>query len=153
MRILCLCFVLLVVACVALGVQSAETTAVLGRIHDSDSSPAPGLRPDPSNEETGVDGRGTVGAAGVSGSQASQIHWCACPNSSLGSSRPSFTSEVPAGVGALLQGRIQIDRQLGPDAPAAEPRLGRSANPIADRNLRLGGGRCAPNGRNRAREP
>lgn len=38
MRILCLCFVLLVVSCVALGVRSAETTAVLGRIQDSDSS-------------------------------------------------------------------------------------------------------------------
>ena len=57
---------------------------------------APGLRPDPSNKETGGDGRGTVGAAGVSGSQASHIHWCAFTNNSLGSSRPSFTSEVPA---------------------------------------------------------
>ena len=65
----------------------------LWRIH---YSPAPGLRPDPSNNETGVDGRGTVGAAGVSGSHASHIHWCACPKGSLGSSRPSFTSEVPA---------------------------------------------------------
>ena len=57
--------------------------------------PPPGMRPDPSNEEPRGDGRGTVGTAGVSSSQASHIHWCACPNNSLGSSRPSFTSEVP----------------------------------------------------------
>ena len=32
----------------------------------------------------GGENRDTVGAAGVSGSQASYIHWCACPNNSLG---------------------------------------------------------------------
>ena len=32
----------------------------------------------------GGENRNTVGAAGVSGSQASYIHWCACPNNSLG---------------------------------------------------------------------
>ena len=56
--------------------------------------------------------------------QLSPIHSLvlSCPNSSLGPSRPPFTSEAPARAGALLQSRIRILRHLGPDAPAAETR-------------------------------
>ena len=56
-------------------------------LHQTSSALGPGH----SREETG----GRMGQRKASGSQAPFIHWCACPKTSLGSSRPPFISEVP----------------------------------------------------------
>ena len=56
------------------------------------TSPAPEPGPDHSREEIGS----RMERRKASGSKASLIHWPACTKTSLGPSRPPFTSEVPA---------------------------------------------------------
>ena len=80
----------------------------------------------------------------MSGSYASPTIGAHAPTCSLGPSRPSFTSEVPARVGALLQSRIHILRHLGPDAPAAEPRLGHRWESRSQPQPAAGWGRVYP---------
>ena len=66
----------------------------LGRPRASQRPPVP-----PPGRARTLQGKKPVvgwGRRKASGSQAPFIHWCVCSNTSLGPSRPPFTSEVPA---------------------------------------------------------
>ena len=76
-----------------------------------------------------------------------------CPSIGSGPSRPPFTSEVSARVGALLNSRIHVLRPVGPDPSAAEPGQATVGNRGASRHGRLGRRRGVFNRPNRSPEP